>query len=87
MVDLTTARKVLLDPSKYDTWHVYNIMESAPDYIHAGEKMDSVMRKFDRTGAWRLPVIDEDRRYLGFISKSRLLTAYRDELKEIASED
>ena len=87
MVDLTSARKVLLDPSKYDTWHVYNIMESAPDYIHAGEKMDSVMRKFDRTGAWRLPVIDEDRRYLGFISKSRLLTAYRDELKEIASED
>ncbi|MBR1576880.1 MAG: chloride channel protein [Bacteroidales bacterium] len=87
MVDLTTARKVLLDPSKYDTWHVYNIMESAPDYIHAGEKMDSVMSKFDRTGAWRLPVIDEDRRYLGFISKSRLLTAYRDELKEIASED
>ena len=87
MVDLTTARKVLLDPSKYDSWHVYNIMESAPDYIHAGEKMDSVMRKFDRTGAWRLPVIDEDRRYLGFISKSRLLTAYRDELKEIASED
>ena len=87
MVDLTTARKVLLDPSKYDTWHVYNIMESAPDYIHAGEKMDSVMRKFDRTGAWRLPVIDGDRRYLGFISKSRLLTAYRDELKEIASED
>ena len=87
MVDLTSARKVLLDPSKYDTWHVYNIMESAPDYIHAGEKMDSVMRKFDRTGAWRLPVIDGDRRYLGFISKSRLLTAYRDELKEIASED
>ena len=87
MVDLTSARKVLLDPSKYDTWHVYNIMESAPDYIHAGEKMDSVMRKFDRTGAWRLPVIDEDRRYLGFISKSRLLTAYRDELKAIASED
>ncbi len=87
MVDLTSARKVLLDPSKYDTWHVYNIMESAPDFIHAGEKMDSVMRKFDRTGAWRLPVIDEDRRYLGFISKSRLLTAYRDELKEIASED
>ncbi|MDO5000517.1 MAG: chloride channel protein [Bacteroidales bacterium] len=87
MVDLTLARKVLLDPSKYDTWHVYNIMESAPDYIHAGEKMDSVMRKVDRTGAWRLPVIDEDRRYLGFISKSRLLTAYRDELKEIASED
>ena len=49
--------------------------------------MDSVMNKFDRTGAWRLPVIDENRRYLGFISKSRLLTAYRAELKEISLDD
>ncbi len=87
MVDLATARKPLLDPSTYDTWFVYNIMESAPDYIYVGEKMESVMAKFDRTGAWRLPVIDEDRKYLGFISKSRLLMAYRQELKEIASED
>ena len=87
MVDLATARKPLLDPSKYDSWHVYNIMESAPDYIYAGEKMESVMAKFDRTGAWRLPVVDADRKYLGFISKSRLLMAYRAELKEIASED
>ena len=87
MIDLATARKPLLDPSKYDTWHVYNIMESAPEYISVGEKMESVMAKFDRTGAWRLPVVDDDRKYLGFISKSRLLMAYRSELKEIASED
>ncbi|MCR4860703.1 MAG: chloride channel protein [Bacteroidales bacterium] len=87
MVDISTARRVLFDPSKYDSLRVYNIMESAPDYIYAGEKMESVMAKFDRTGAWRLPVVDADRKYLGFVSKSRLLTAYRKELKEIASED
>ena len=87
LVDIANARRVLFDASKYDALHVYNIMESAPDYIYAGEKMESVMAKFDRTGAWRLPVVDRDRRYLGFISRSRLLTAYRQELKEIASED
>ena len=87
MIDLATARKPLLDQSKYDSWHVYNIMEAAPDFIYAGEKMESVMAKFDRTGAWRLPVLDSERKYLGFISKSRLLMAYRAELKEIASED
>ena len=62
-------------------------MEAAPEYIHVGEKMESVMAKFDRTGAWRLPVIDDGRKYLGFVSRSRLLTAYRAELKEIALED
>ena len=87
MIDLATARKPLLDPSKYDSWHAYNIMEQVPEYISVGEKMESVMAKFDRTGAWRLPVVDVERKYLGFISKSRLLMAYRAELKEIASED
>ncbi len=87
MVDVASTRRVLFDSAKYDKLHVYNIMESAPDFIYAGEKMESVMDKFERTGAWRLPVIDADRKYLGFISKSRLLMAYRAELKEIASED
>ena len=45
------------------------------------------MRKFDTTGAWRLPVVDAERHYLGFISRSRLLTAYRNELKAISNED
>ena len=87
MVDIALARKPLLDPSKYDSWHVYNIMEPVPEFLYVGEKMESVMAKFDRTDAWRLPVVDADRKYLGFISKSRLLMAYRAELKEITSED
>lgn len=87
MVDLAAARKFLFSPENYDRIHVYNMMETPPDYIYYGEKMDSVMQKFDRTGAWRLPVIDAERKYLGFISKSRLLTAYRSELREISSQD
>ncbi len=87
MVDLAAVRKYLFSTDKYDTLHVYNIMETPPEYIHYGEKMGSVMQKFDSTGAWRLPVIDDERRYLGFISKSRLLMAYRNELREISQED
>ncbi len=87
MVDLAAARKYLFDSDRYDSVHVYNLMETPPEYIYYGEKMGSVMNKFDKTGAWRLPVIDENRRYLGFISKSRLLTAYRAELKEISLDD
>ena len=88
MVDLAAARKYLFSTKDYDTLHVYNIMEIPPEYIFYGEKMDSVMAKFDKTEAWRLPVLDpESRRYLGFISKSRLLMAYRAELREISQED
>ena len=88
MVDVAASRKYLFSPDKYDSVHVYNMMETPPEYIFYGEKMDTVMNKFEKTGAWRLPVVDRDTRtYLGFISKSRLLMAYRTELKEISVED
>ena len=48
--------------------------------------MESVMQKFERTEAWRLPVVTADHRYLGFISKSRMLSAYREELKLISQD-
>ena len=87
MIDIANVRKYLFRTDKYDTMHVYNIMDSAPAYVHVDEKMESVLQKFDTTDAWRLPVVDDDRRYLGFISKSRILMAYRSELKEITLED
>ena len=88
MVDVAASRKYLFSPDKYDSVHVYNMMETPPEYIYYGEKMDTVMNKFEKTGAWRLPVVDRDtRKYLGFISKSRLLMAYRTQLKEISVED
>lgn len=87
MIDVTASRKYLFRPDLYPEMKVYNIMETAPEYIHYGEKMESVMKKFDDTQAWRLPVLDKDRKYLGFISKSRLLMAYRTELQSIVAED
>ena len=87
MIDIASVRKFILSTEQYDKVHVYNLMESTPEYIYYDEKMESVMKKFDKTGAWRLPVVNHDRKYLGFISKSRLLTAYREELREIAAED
>lgn len=87
MIDIANVRKFIVSQDKYDSVHVYNLMEPTPEYIYADEKMESVVNKFDKTGAWRLPVIDHERKYLGFISKSRILMAYRSEIKEISSDD
>lgn len=87
MVDIGNVRKYLLRTDLYDKMKVTGIMETAPALIRFDEKMESVMRKFDSTGAWRLPVVDADGLYLGFISRSRLLTAYRKELLEISNSD
>lgn len=87
MVDIGNVRKYLLRTDLYDKMKVTGIMETAPALIRFDEKMESVMRKFDSTGAWRLPVVNADGLYLGFISRSRLLTAYRKELLEISNSD
>jgi CIC family chloride channel protein len=46
--------------------------------------MDSVMNKFEKTQAWNLPVVDHDRTYVGFVSKSKIFSAYRDQLKQVS---
>ena len=86
LLDMDNIRKVIFRSELYDTTHVYNLMEQPRAFIHEDEPMDSVMRKFEVTEAWRLPVITADRRYLGFISKSRMLSAYREELKLISQD-
>jgi CIC family chloride channel protein len=51
-------------------------MNSPPAFIESKENMDQVMRKFEETGAWNLPVV-ENGQYLGFVSKSKIFSVYR----------
>jgi len=87
VLEMDDIRKHLFDPKNYSSLHVYNLMHQAPEIVFENEKMESVLAKFDKTEAWRLPVLSEDGCYLGFISKSRILSAYREELKEISLKD
>jgi len=80
-VSLEDIRRDMFKVEMYDKLHVYNFMKSAPEYVYDDEKMDSVMLKFEKTGAWNLPVVKKDRTYIGFVSKSKIFSAYRDELK------
>ena len=70
-------REIMFDASLYDTTKVGSLMHAAPEYIYLeSDPAKEVMRKFQDSGAWNLPVI-KDGKYHGFISKSKLLTAYR----------
>ena len=83
-VSLEDIRRDMFKKDLYQTQHVYNFMKSAPAYAYVNEKMDSVMVKFEQTGAWNLPVVEEDRTYVGFVSKSKIFSAYRDQLKQVS---
>ena len=86
VVTLNDVREVMFDKSKYDSLKVYSLMESVPAFVYMDEKMDSVMNKFETTQAWNLPVLDDENKYLGFVSKSKIFSSYRDQLREVSNE-
>lgn len=80
IVLLDDIREFMFDRDKYETVLVEAIMHSAPEHIfYEKDSMQRVMQKFQDSGAWNLPVI-KGGKYYGFVSKSKLLTAYRRKL-------
>ena len=77
---LDDIREFMFDTTLYHSLHVHDIMHAAPDYIlYEEDNMKAVMKKFQDSSAWNLPVL-KDGKYYGFVSKSKLLTAYRRKL-------
>lgn len=80
IIVLDDIRQFMFDRELYDTVFVKNLMHAPPEHIfYDQDSMKQVMKKFQDSGAWNLPVI-KDGKYKGFISKSKLLTAYRRKL-------
>lgn len=80
IISLNDLRPVMFDQTLYDKVNARDLMEAPEAIIDLNnDKMTEVMKKFQDTGAWNLPVISEGT-YYGFISKSKLLTAYRRKL-------
>lgn len=80
IVLLDDIRGIMFDNAKQET-PIIDIMHNPPAMIEYTENMSDVMRKFDETEAWNLPVSDQGI-YKGFLSKSRIFNAYRRELSD-----
>ncbi|MCD8208715.1 MAG: chloride channel protein [Bacteroidales bacterium] len=83
-VSLGDVRKVMFQKELYESQHVYNYMKSYSEYVHPDDSMEAVMAKFERADVWNLPVVDDERVYLGFVSKSRIFSSYRDQLHQVS---
>lgn len=74
------------DMFKREKWGdpITNYMIQPPDKILEKEQIQSVLPRFEHNHTWMLPVVDRDNHYKGFISKSRILNAYREQLVKIS---
>ena len=77
---LDDIRHLIFEKELYDKVSVLEMMQPPPALIQMGQDtMNQVMDKFQNTAAWNLPVV-KNGKYIGFISKSKLLTVYRRKL-------
>ena len=85
IVLLDDIRKVMFNQDLYDKTFVRDFMTTPPTIVDVTDSMDLVMKKFEDTKAWNLPVI-EDGRYIGFVSKAKIFNTYRRVLQHFSDE-
>jgi chloride channel protein, CIC family len=85
IIILDNIREIIFKTELYEKITVRDLMNPAPAVISANQSMESVMKIFDETGAWNLPVADNGI-YIGFVSKSSIFSSYRSKIKDITIE-
>ena len=85
IVLLDDIRLIMFDEERYNDTLVKDLMVMPPAVISPNDKMESVMQKFHESGAWNLPVVN-NQKYIGCVSKSAIFNAYRSELVHFSEE-
>jgi len=83
VVQLDDLREDMFNRDKWGRSITYYMIQP-PYKILQHEMIQSVLPRFEESHTWMLPVVDKENRYLGFISKSRVLNAYREALMKIS---
>ena len=78
IIELNDIKQRLFEPVQFDRTSIRSLMKKPPAVLQYDQDMNSVMEKFDITQSWYLPVLDKDKKFAGFISKSKLFNKYRE---------
>ncbi len=77
IMPLDEVRNIMFRPDLYKRFSVRKLMIAVPAKINVSQSMDKVMDLFEDSGAWSLPVVDDNGRYVGFVSKTKIFNSYR----------
>jgi len=80
------VRNIMFRQDLYDRFKVNKLMTSIPATLNVNMPMEKVMDIFEDTNSWYLPVVDDDKVYLGFVSKSKIFNSYRHVLVHFSDE-
>lgn len=80
IIELNDIKQKLFEPAQFEKVTIGSIMKKPRTVLQEDQDMHTVMEKFDITQSWYLPVLDKDKKFLGFISKTKLFNKYREVL-------
>jgi CIC family chloride channel protein len=86
IVLLDDIRKIMFNQEMYATTYVRDFMTIPDTVIDINDPIEKVMKKFEESGAWNLPVL-QDHKYLGFVSKAKIFNTYRRVLIHFADDE
>jgi CIC family chloride channel protein len=86
VVALDDVRKYIFRPELYHKYKVVHFMRKSKTVLRVTDSMRTVTRKFEETGSWNLPVVNENDMYMGFISRSGLFNRYRQTLVDFSAD-
>ena len=85
-ITIDDLRPILFKPGVFSETKIADVLSASPEVISIDDDIQEVMKKFEDTEAWKLPVVNHTT-YVGVISRTQLLAAYREEIKSFNFED
>ncbi len=82
LIAMDDVREDMFKPELYSKPAI-DYMIQPKDSVSTSQTMEMVMRKFNETDYYNLPVIDNGK-YVGFVSRSNVFSAYRKTLLEVS---
>jgi len=76
ILTLDDVKHVIFAADSYPV-SVAKLMKVPPAIISVDDEMPRVVKVFDETDSWQIPVTDKEGKFVGFISKSTILLSYR----------
>lgn len=85
LIFLDHIRNIMFKPEIYNTTYVRDLMFMPETLVSPDDSMEEIAKKFQGTGKFNFAVI-KDGKYMGFISRARVFSAYRNLLKDFSDE-
>lgn len=80
IIEMGDLKPMLFQPELHLDTPLKSIVKKPPEVLNISMPMEEVMRHFDLTNTWYLPVVDGQKHFVGFASKSRLYEKFRQQL-------